>query len=310
MGIVPGVSLHDELRILVENGLTPYEAIKTGTVNASHVAAAMTGTNDFGSIEVGKRADLILVNQNPLQDIEHVKELHGVMAGGNWYEGAYLKDIVDPALIPGIPFVGMITNVHEPDNTFRTYVDLIMLDRFNGKLPDDIETVTVTGPQGDLPIGREDFTWLPQFREFWGNIPGSPAVGEYTITIAGKDMRGKTTEFQFVNRTLPVVDSEYFSPADGETIVSRTPTFSWKAIELPDIPIYYRLIIRKARSGKRVYGSGRFQNMRSHTVPEGTLKPGESYRWRVEATDSRYGQGAKNRSNSKWQTITMAKKLE
>jgi hypothetical protein len=309
MGIVPGVSLHDELQILVENGLTPYEAIKTGTVNASNVAAAMTGKNEFGTIEVGKRADLLLVNQNPLENIEHIRDNQGVMAGGKWYESAYLKGIVNPALIPGIPFVGLITNVREPDDTFRTYVDLIMLDQFKGKLPDDIETVTVTGPQGDLPIGREDFIWLPQFKEFWGNIPGSPAVGEYTITIAGKGMQGKTIEFQLVNRTLPVLNPEYFSPADDETIVSGTPTFSWDAIELPGIPIHYRLIIREAHSEKRVYGTGRFQNLLSHTVPEGTLKPGQSYRWRVEATDSRYGHGAKNRSNSKWQSFTMAPTL-
>ena len=126
MGIVPGVSLHGELRILVENGLTPYEAIKTGTVNASNVAAAMTGKNEFGTIEVGQRADLILVNQNPLENIEHIRDNQGVMAGGKWYERAYLKAIIDPALIPGIPFVGMITNVHEPDNTFRTYVDYMI----------------------------------------------------------------------------------------------------------------------------------------------------------------------------------------
>jgi len=46
MGIVPGFSVHDELRILTENGFSAYEAIATGTVNASKVVAAMTGHND------------------------------------------------------------------------------------------------------------------------------------------------------------------------------------------------------------------------------------------------------------------------
>jgi hypothetical protein len=149
MGIAPGFSIHDELRILVENGFTPYEAILAGTVNASKIAEAMTGKNEFGTIEVGKRADFILVKKNPMKDIGHIRENRGVMAGGDWYETAYLQAIISPALIPGIPFAGIIKNVHEPDNRFRTYVELVMLDPSKGKLPDDIETITVTGPQGE-----------------------------------------------------------------------------------------------------------------------------------------------------------------
>jgi imidazolonepropionase-like amidohydrolase len=309
MGIVPGVSLHDELHILVKNGFTPYEAIKTATVNASKVAAAMTGTNDFGTIEVGKRADLILLNQNPLENIENIKDKRGVMAGGKWYESAYLKDIVDPVLIPGIPFVGMITNVHEPDNTIRTYVDLVMLDQFKGNLPDDIESVTVTGPQGDLPIGKKDFIWLPQFKEFWCSIPGSSAVGTYTFSVTGAGMTGKATDFQSVNRTLPIPFPEYFSPTNEEILSSRTPTFSWEAIEFSDTPIFYRLTIWEANSDKRVYATGRIRNMLSHTVPEGTLKPGASYRWRVEAGDSPDWLEVQNGSNSKWQFFSMAETL-
>ena len=72
MGIVPGFSIHDKLRILTENGFTPYEAIITGTVTASNVIQTMTGAGDFGTIEVGKRADLILVNKNPLSDVANI----------------------------------------------------------------------------------------------------------------------------------------------------------------------------------------------------------------------------------------------
>ena len=305
MGIVPGFSIHDELRILVENGFSPYEAIAAGTVNASTVAAAMTGRNDFGTIEVGKRADFILVNKNPLEDIAHIRDNRGVMAGGEWYETAYLQAIVSPALIPGIPFAGIIKNVHEPDNSIRTYVELVMLDKSKGNLPDDIETITVTGPQGELPIGRKDFVWMPQFNEFWGSIPGSPAVGTYTFTIAGKGMTGTATDFQTENRTIPVLNSGSFSPAVNETLFSRTPTFSWEAIEFSDIPIFYRLVILEAHSEKRVYGTGRIRNMLSHTVPDGILKPGQIYRWRVWAIDSRDGLEVQNRSNSKWLSFAM-----
>jgi imidazolonepropionase-like amidohydrolase len=97
MGIVPGFSIHDELGILVENGFTPYEAIAAGTVAASTVVEAMTGEDDFGTIEVGKRADLILVSDNPLDDVAHIKDHRGVMAAGRWYSRAALDELIAPA---------------------------------------------------------------------------------------------------------------------------------------------------------------------------------------------------------------------
>jgi len=77
------------------HGLTPDEAIKTGTVNASAAIAAMTGDDDFGTIEVGRRADLILVGENPLDDVSNIEEqLLGVMAAGTWYTKAELSEMI------------------------------------------------------------------------------------------------------------------------------------------------------------------------------------------------------------------------
>ncbi|MEJ2068600.1 MAG: amidohydrolase family protein, partial [Deltaproteobacteria bacterium] len=95
MGIVPGYSIHDELSILVENGFSPYEALATGTVNAAGVVERMTGEGDFGTIEVGKRADLILVAGNPLQDISSLRTPLVVMAAGRWYSGETLADLIN-----------------------------------------------------------------------------------------------------------------------------------------------------------------------------------------------------------------------
>jgi imidazolonepropionase-like amidohydrolase len=98
MGIIPGYSVHDELRILTENGFTPYEAIRTGTVNAAMVAEKMTGRGDFGTVEAGKRADLVLVQNNPLSDVANIKKLRGVMASGRWYSEDDLDRMIT---IPG-----------------------------------------------------------------------------------------------------------------------------------------------------------------------------------------------------------------
>jgi hypothetical protein len=98
MGIVPGFSLHGELLALVNAGLTPYEAIATGTVNASKVVEQMIGIDEFGTIEVGKRADLILIGGNPLEDVTNIQDIHGVMAAGRWYSRETLDEmmLLDP----------------------------------------------------------------------------------------------------------------------------------------------------------------------------------------------------------------------
>jgi hypothetical protein len=94
MGIVPGFSIHDELRILTEVGYTPYEALKTGTVNAAKVVKKMSRKGDFGTIEAGKRADIILIRGNPLEDVANIREPLGVMAAGRWYPEEKLKAMI------------------------------------------------------------------------------------------------------------------------------------------------------------------------------------------------------------------------
>jgi imidazolonepropionase-like amidohydrolase len=95
IGIIPGFSIHDELSILVENGFTPYEALLTGTVNAARIVEKMTGEGDFGMIETGKRADLILVRENPLEDITTIREPLGVMASGRWFSDEELSQLIE-----------------------------------------------------------------------------------------------------------------------------------------------------------------------------------------------------------------------
>ena len=76
---VPGFSVHRELDLLVESGLTPFEALQTGTT----APAEFLGTNT-GSVQAGKDADLLLLNANPLADISNSRRIHGVMLRGQW----------------------------------------------------------------------------------------------------------------------------------------------------------------------------------------------------------------------------------
>ncbi len=85
---VPGFSIHHEMRMMVEAGLTPYEVLVTGTRNA----AAYFGTpDDFGQVAVGHRADLILLESNPFLDIAHVQDRAGVMVRGRWIPEAEIQ---------------------------------------------------------------------------------------------------------------------------------------------------------------------------------------------------------------------------
>lgn len=78
--LTPGKSLHRELYLLVEAGLTPLEALKTATLNP----AIYFGMEDeLGTIEVGMWADLLMLNSNPLDDIRNTKEIHTVIRQGN-----------------------------------------------------------------------------------------------------------------------------------------------------------------------------------------------------------------------------------
>jgi imidazolonepropionase-like amidohydrolase len=85
---VPGFSIHRELELLVAAGLTPYQALQTGTRNV----AQFFGTSDrTGTIEEGKRADLILLESNPLADIRNTTQRAGVMLRGRWLSKAEIE---------------------------------------------------------------------------------------------------------------------------------------------------------------------------------------------------------------------------
>jgi imidazolonepropionase-like amidohydrolase len=91
---VPGFSIHRELATYVAAGLTPFDALATGT----RAVAAHLGTLDrAGTIEEGKRADLVLLDGNPLQDISQTSRIAGVMIGGRWLPKSEIDDRLSAA---------------------------------------------------------------------------------------------------------------------------------------------------------------------------------------------------------------------
>jgi hypothetical protein len=95
--MVPGFSIHDELHELVKAGLSPYQALRSATVNPG---AFLHASSDFGTIEVGKRANLVLLTGNPLENISHTRHIDGVILQGQWYSKQALQQFARFRRVP------------------------------------------------------------------------------------------------------------------------------------------------------------------------------------------------------------------
>lgn len=91
---VPGFSLHEELVLLVEAGLTPLEALQAATLTPAKV---LNKANDLGSIKVGKLADLVLLDGNPLEDIHNTQRIRAVIVNGKLLNRAALDGLLADA---------------------------------------------------------------------------------------------------------------------------------------------------------------------------------------------------------------------
>jgi len=93
---VAGYSAHEELESYARLGLSPYQILQIGTVNANaFISRYVPGAPPFGTIEAGKEADLLLLNADPLADVGNLTFRAGVMSRGHWYSSALLRDLLE-----------------------------------------------------------------------------------------------------------------------------------------------------------------------------------------------------------------------
>jgi hypothetical protein len=88
---IPGSSLHRELQLMTAAGFTPYEALRSATKTA---ADFIGNDKEFGTISVGKRADLLLLDHNPLESVKNLKDPAGVMVRGKWLSREALQSLL------------------------------------------------------------------------------------------------------------------------------------------------------------------------------------------------------------------------
>ena len=80
--------MHHEMALYVDVGMTPYDVLEIGTVKPAEYFDA---TDEFGTVAVGQRADLILLTANPLDDISNTSRRAGVMVNGRWFPEAEIQ---------------------------------------------------------------------------------------------------------------------------------------------------------------------------------------------------------------------------
>lgn len=93
VGQANGFAIHDDIRNLIECGLTPYQALSIGTKNAGEfINKYVAGSKSFGIVKIGYKADLLLLQSNPLTNTQVLKDRVGVMINGRWLSEAKLNE--------------------------------------------------------------------------------------------------------------------------------------------------------------------------------------------------------------------------
>lgn len=91
----PGISLHKELQEMVANGLSPLEALKTSSYNGSKFLKKEV---DYGSVSINKIADLVILDANPIEDIENTKKIFAVIKEGQTHSKEQLVELLEAAI--------------------------------------------------------------------------------------------------------------------------------------------------------------------------------------------------------------------
>jgi imidazolonepropionase-like amidohydrolase len=95
-GSVPGFSIHEELRNLVEAGLSPYEALRAATsAPGAFLGQVLHDSDSFGAVVTGARADLLLLEADPLDDLSNLRRPVGVMVAGAWFPAGDLAGMLE-----------------------------------------------------------------------------------------------------------------------------------------------------------------------------------------------------------------------
>lgn len=96
LGTFPGFSIHDDLDNMVATGISPYDVYRAGTSNVGEfIYSNVPGVLPSGKVVEGHKADLILLDENPLSSVKSIKTLAGVLVNGEWLTKPDLDKMMD-----------------------------------------------------------------------------------------------------------------------------------------------------------------------------------------------------------------------
>jgi Amidohydrolase family len=185
VGPVAGFGLHQELQEFVNDGFTPYQALRTATVNP---ARYFRQSNQWGTIETGKRADMVLLDVNPLENIGNTTKIAGVVLQGKWIEQSKLQ-----ADLAGVPAayearIQEMESLLEKDPS-RAEALMTEIDPFGSIAASALERIAG---------GKDAKSVETTLRQIRSKLPNSNAVSEPAINTLGYQLFRKQKNAQAI----------------------------------------------------------------------------------------------------------------
>ncbi len=172
VGPVAGFGLHQELQEFVKDGFTPYQALRTATVNP---ALYFHQSDQWGTIETGKRADMVLLDGNPLENIANTTRIAGVVLRGRWLEEADLRTDLERVPQQYESQIRGMESLLENDPP-KAEVLIAEIDPFGSIAASALERVA---------DGKDPKSLEATLRQIRSKLPNSNAVSEAAINTLG-----------------------------------------------------------------------------------------------------------------------------
>jgi imidazolonepropionase-like amidohydrolase len=172
VGPVAGFGLHHELQEFVNDGFTPYQSLRTATVNP---ALYFHQSDQWGTIETGKRADMVLLDGNPLENIGNTTKIAGLILQGKWIEESKLH--ADLMSVPAQyeTQIREMTSLLEKDPAKAESL-MVEIDPFESIAASALERIA---------DGKNANSLEATLRQIRSKLPNSNAVSEAAINTLG-----------------------------------------------------------------------------------------------------------------------------